>query len=70
MAINVEKLFIEVALECPPLRVELLLGHHEGVLICSALCTVDVLVLVSGAFLLGLAVPRGAISTDVEDRAP
>ena len=39
-------------------------------LICSALCMVDVSVLVSGAFLLGLAVSRGAIDADVEDRAP
>jgi hypothetical protein len=59
MAINAKKLFIEVALEWPPLRVKLLLGHHEGVLICSALCMVDISVLVSGVFLLDLAVPRG-----------
>jgi len=33
------------------------------------LCAVDVLVLTSGAFLLGLAVPRGAVDADIEDRA-
>ena len=33
------------------------------------MCTVDVLVLMSGAFLLGLAVPRGAVDADVEDCA-
>ena len=69
MAINAEKLFIEVALVWPPLRVELLLGHHEGVLVCSVLCAVDVPILMSGMFLLGLAVPRGAIDADIEDRA-
>ena len=59
VSINTEKLFIEVALEWYSLRVELLLGHHEGVLVCSALCVVGILVLASGAFLLGLAVPGG-----------
>ena len=70
VAVNTEKLFVEVALEWPSLRVELLLGHHEGILVCSALCTVDVLVLASGAFLLGLTVLRGAIDADIEDHAP
>ena len=69
VAINAEKLFIKVALEWPSLRVELLLGHREGILVCSALCMVDVPILTSGAFLLGLTVPRGAIDADVEDRA-
>ena len=69
VAINVEKLIVEVALEWPSLRVKLLLGHRKGNLVCSALCAVDVLVLTSGAFLLGLAVPRRAVDADVEDRA-
>ena len=30
---------------------------------------VDILVLVSSAFLLGFAIPRGAVDTDVEDCA-
>ena len=69
MAINAEKLFIEVALEWPSLRVELLLGHRKGILVCLALCTIDVLVLMSGAFLLCLTVPRGAVDANIEDRA-
>ena len=69
MAINVEKLFIEVALEWPSLRVELLLGHRKGILVCLALCTIDVLVLTSGAFLLSFTILRGAIDADVEDCA-
>ena len=59
VAINVEKLIIEVALEWPSLRVKLLLGHRKGNLVCSVLCAVDILVLTSSAFLLGLTVPRG-----------
>ena len=51
------------------MRVKLSLDHHKGNLICSALRTVDVPVLVSGAFLLGFAVPRGAVDADVEDCA-
>ena len=71
MAINMNKLIVEVALELawPSLRVKLLLGHHKGSLICSALRTVDVSVLTSGVFLLGFAIPRGAIDADVEDCA-
>ena len=45
-----------------------MLGHRKGNLVCSALCAVDVPVLTSGAFLLGLAVSRGAVNADVEDR--
>ena len=67
MAVNAEKLVVEVALEWPSLRVKLLLGHRKGILVCSTLCAVDVLVLASGAFLLGFAVPRGAVDADVED---
>ena len=69
MAVNAEKLFVEVALEWPSLRVELLLGHRKGILVCSVLCAVDVLVLMSGVFLLSFTIPWGAIDTDVEDRA-
>ena len=67
MAVNAEKLIIEVALERPSLRVKLLLDHRKGNLVCSALCVVDVLVLTSGAFLLGFTVSRGAVDADVED---
>jgi len=66
VAVSVEKLFVEVALEWPSLRVELLLGHRKGILVCLVLCAVDVPVLTSGAFLLGLAISRGAVDTDVE----
>ena len=59
VAINMDKLVVEVVLEWPSLRVKLLLGHRKGDLVCSALRTVDVPVLTSGAFLLGFAVPRG-----------
>ena len=50
------------------MRVELLLDHHEGILVCSMLSVVDVSVLTSGALLLSLIVPRGTIDADVEDR--
>ena len=43
-----------------------MLGPHKGSLVCSVLRTIDVLILVSGAF-LSFAVPRGAIDADVED---
>ena len=69
MAVNTDKLIIEAALEWPSLRVKLLLSPRKGRLICSALRTVDVLVLASGAFLLGFAILRGAIDADVEDCA-
>ena len=59
VAVNAEKLIIEVALERPSLRVKLLLDHRKGNLVCSTLCLVDILVLMSSAFLLGFAVPRG-----------
>ena len=68
MAVNSDKLTVEDALEWPSLRVKLLLGHRKGNLVCSALCVVDVLVLTSGALLLGFTIPRGAIDADVEDR--
>ena len=51
------------------LRVKLLLGPRKGSLVCSALHTVDVSVLVSGAFLLSFTVLRGAVDADVEDCA-
>ena len=69
MAINTDKLIIEIALEWPSLRVKLLLDHRKGDLVCSALQTIDVPVLTSGAFLLGFTVLRGAIDADVEDCA-
>ena len=73
MAINEEKLFIEVVVEQPSLRVELVvtsgLGHRMGVLVFMALRAVDVPVFTSGVLLIGFAVPRGAVDADVEDRA-
>ena len=69
VAVNAKKLIVEVVLERPSLRVKLLLGHRKGNLVCSALCAVDVLVLVSGAFLLGFAVPRGLSTLTFEDCA-
>ena len=69
VAVNAEKLIVEVALEWPSLRVKLLLGHHKGNLACSVLCAIDVPVLTSGAFLLGLAVLREAVNANVEDHA-
>ena len=73
MAVNAEELFVEVAMERSSLRVKLVvassLGRRRGVVICTTLCVVDVLVLTSGAFLISFAVPRGAIDADVEDRA-
>ena len=59
MAINTDKLVVEIALEWPYLRVKLLLGHHKGDLVCLALCSIDVMVLASSAFLLGFTVLRG-----------
>ena len=47
----------------------MLLGPHKDILICSALCVVDVLILTSGALLLGFAISRGPIDANVEDRA-
>ena len=69
MAVNTDKLIVEVVLEWPSLIVKLLLGHRKGNLVCLALCAVDVLVLTSGAFHLGFAVPRGPVDVDVEDCA-
>ena len=69
MAVNMDKLIVEVALEWPSLRVKLLLSHRNGNIVCLALCTVDISVLASGTFLLGFAVPRGAIDADIEDCA-
>ena len=69
MAINTDKLVVEVALEWPSLRVKLLLGPPKGNLVCSALCVIDVHVLMSGAFLIGFAIPRG-LSTLTLKMAP
>ena len=73
MAINAEKLLVEVAMERPSLRVELVvassLGHCKSALVFTTLRAVDIPVFMSGAFLIGFAVPRGAINADVEDCA-
>jgi len=69
VAVDTDKLIIEVALEWSSLRVKLLLGPHKGDLVCSVLRAVDVSILASDAFLLGFAVPRGAIDADIEDCA-
>ena len=70
VAVNADKLIVEVALEWSSLRVELLLGHRKGNLVCLALRMVNVPILTSGTFLLGFTVLRGAIDADVEDCAP
>ena len=63
VTVNAEELFVEVAMERPSLRVELVvasgLSHREGTLVFTALRAVDVPVFTSGAFLIGFAVPRG-----------
>ena len=69
MAINTNKLVIEVVLEWPSLRVKLLLGPRKDNLIFLALRLVDVPVLASSAFLLNFAIPRGVVDADVEDHA-
>ena len=72
VAVNAEKFFIEVMVERErsSLRIEPIipssLGPRNGYLIFSPLGTVDILVLLRNA-LLGFAVPRRAIDTDVED---
>ena len=70
MAVNADKLIVEVALEWPSLRVKLLLGPCKGYLICSALCTIDVSILVSGSFLLGFAILRGLSMLTLKIVAP
>ena len=45
------------------------LGHRKGALVFTALRAVNVPVFMSGAFLIGFAVPRGAVDADVEDHA-
>ena len=65
VAINTDKLVAEVALEWSSLQIKLLLGPRKDNLVCSALRAVDILVLTSGAFLIGFAVPRGAVDADV-----
>ena len=54
MAVNTNKLIVEVALELawPSLQVELSLGHLEGILVCAVLRTVDVPVDAGGTVLL------------------
>ena len=67
VAVNADKLIVEVALEWPSLRVKLSLSHRKGSLVYSTLRTVDVLVLTSSTFLLGFTIPRRATDTDIED---
>ena len=75
VVVNVEKLFIEVAVEWewPSLGVEPIilssLGPCNSCLIFLALRAVDAPVHMSDTFLLGFAVPRRAVDTDVEDHA-
>ena len=69
VAVNVDKLVVEVALEWPSLRVKLSLNHRKGSLVCSTLCTVGVPVDVGGAVLLSFPFPWGAVDADVEDCA-
>jgi len=70
MTVDTEKIFVKVAMERPPLRVELVvtsgLSHRKGALIFMALRVVDVPVFTSGAFFIGFTVPRGAVDADVE----
>jgi len=74
MAVNVEKFFIEVAVERErfSLRVKLIipssLGPFDGCLVLSPLCAVDISAFPSSELLLGFAVPRRAVDADVEDR--
>ena len=69
VAVNLNKLVIEVALELawPSLRVKLSLDHRKGSLVCSTLRTVDVPIDAGGVVLLSFPFPRGAIDADVED---
>ena len=73
VAVDTEKFFVKVAMELPSLRVELVvasgLGHRKSALVFMALRPVDIPVFTSSAFLIGFAIPRGAIDADVEDRA-
>ena len=73
VTVDTEKIFIKVTMERPPLRVKLVvvsgLSHRKGALVFTALRVVDVPVFASGAFLIGFAIPRGAVDADVEDRA-
>ena len=69
VAVNMDKLVVEVALEWPSLRVKLLLSPRKGSLVCLALRMVDVSVVTSDAFLLDFAVLRGAVDANVEDCA-
>ena len=67
MAVNAEKLVVEVALEWLSLRVKLLLGYRESNLVCTAPRTVDVLVLTGSTFFFGFTISRGVVDADVED---
>ena len=73
MAIDMEEIFVKVAMEWPPLRVKLVvmsgLSHHKGALVFTALRVVDVPIFMSGVFLIGFAILRRAVDADVEDCA-
>ena len=73
VAVNAEELFVEVAMERPSLRVELVvassLSHRKGVLVFMALRTVDVPVDTGGTVLLGFPFPWGAVDADIENSA-
>ena len=59
VAVNADKLIVEVALEWPSLQVKLSLGHRKGSLVCSALRTIDIPVNAGGVVLLSLPFPWG-----------
>ena len=71
VTVDTEKIFVKVAMERPPLRVELVvvsgLGHRKGALVFTALRTVDIPVFTGDAFLIGFAVSRRAVDADIED---
>ena len=73
VTVDTDKIIVKVAMERPPLRVELVvvsgLSHRKGALIFMAMCAVDIPVFTSGAFLIGFAISRRAVDADVEDQA-
>ena len=70
MAVNTDKLVIEVALEWASLRVELSLSHRKGSLVCSALRTVDVPVDAGGAVLLDFPFSWGLSTLTLKIASP
>ena len=69
---SLEDVEVAVERERSSLRIEPIilssLGPRNGCLIFSALCAVDIPVLLSNALLLGFAIPRRAVDADLEDR--